>query len=156
MARADVVGGLLLAAGFGAALWEASSFQYGTEFAPGPGFAPVWISAIGIAISLVIAFGALRSARRLGPEAQPDEPAPGKGGLFRVGATLIALVVMIAIVPWLGFVSSVFVFLLFLTLGVQRLSLLAGVGASAGTVLFVYVVFVRLLEVPIPSGPLGF
>ena len=34
---------LLLAVVFGASLWEASSFQYGTEFAPGPGFAPIQV-----------------------------------------------------------------------------------------------------------------
>jgi len=156
MTRADILGGLLLAAGFGAALWEAWSFQYGTEFAPGPGFAPVWISAIGIAISLLIALNAWRSARRCAPEAQHDASALDRAGLFRVGATLVALVVMVAITPWLGFVPSILVFLLFLTLGVQRLSWLAGVGASVGTVVFVYLVFVRFLEVPIPSGPLGF
>ena len=55
-----------------------------------------------------------------------------------------------------GLVPSIFVFLLFLTLYVQRLSLLTAIGASAGTVFFVYVVFVRLLDVPIASGPLGF
>lgn len=154
--RADVCGGLLLAAGFGAALWEASSFQYGTEFAPGPGFAPVWISAIGIAIALLIAFNAFRSAHRSVAEAPPDGPALDRGGLARVGAALAALVAMLAIVPWLGFVSSVFIFLLVLTLWVQRLHVLTGVAASAGTVLFVYLIFVRFLEVPIPSGPLGF
>ena len=45
---------------------------------------------------------------------------------------------------------------LFLTLYVQRLSIFAGIASSVGTVVFVYVVFVRLLDVPIPSGPLGF
>ena len=50
MTRADFYGGLLLAAFFGAALWEGSTFQYGTEFSPGPGFAPVWLSAIGLCV----------------------------------------------------------------------------------------------------------
>jgi hypothetical protein len=61
-----------------------------------------------------------------------------------------------ALAAWLGLVPSILVFLLFLTLYVQRLSVLTGIGASVGTVIFVYVVFVVLLDVPIPSGPLGF
>ena len=60
MTRADIFGGLLLAVFFGAALWEGWSFQYGTEFAPGPGFAPVWLSALGLLLALIIAFAAWR------------------------------------------------------------------------------------------------
>ena len=156
MTRADLFAGLVLAAGFGAALWEAGSFQYGTEFAPGPGFAPVWLSAIGIALSLLIAFHAFRAMRD--PERSTDDGADAldKAGLFRVGATLAGLVAMMAVASWLGLVPSILVFLLFLTLYVQRLSILTAIGASVGTVFFVYVVFVLLLDVPIPSGPLGF
>lgn len=156
MTRADVFAGLLLAAAFSASLWEASSFQYGTEFAPGPGFAPVWLSAIGIVLALLITLNAFRATRH--PERSTDEgsDALDKAGLLRVGATLAGLVAMLAIAPWLGLVPSIFLFLLFLTLYVQRLSIVTGISASAATVFFVYVVFVRLLDVPIPSGPLGF
>ena len=156
MTRADVFAGLLLAAVFGACLWEASSFQYGTEFAPGPGFAPVWLSAIGSALALLIALHAFRAARHPEPSTDEVPDALDKAGLFRVAATLAGLVVMLAIESWLGLVPSIIVFLLFLTLYVQRLSVLTAIGASAGTVFFVYVVFVLLLDVPIPRGPLGF
>ena len=156
MTRADLIAGLLLAAGFGAALWEASSFQYGTEFAPGPGFAPVWLSAIGIALALLIAFHGFKAARHPERSAGEGADALDKPGLFRVAATLAGLVAMMALASWLGLVPSILVFLLFLTLYVQRLSIVTAIGASVGTVFFVYVVFVRLLDVPIPSGPLGF
>ena len=156
MTRADVYVGLLLAAVFSAGLWEASSFQYGTEFAPGPGFAPVWLGAIGVVLSLLIALNGFRASRQPGRSKDHDPDAPGKTGLYRVGATLAGLVAMLAAAPWLGLVPSIFLFLLFLTLHVQRLSVLTGLVTSAATVFFVYVVFVRLLDVPIPSGPLGF
>jgi putative tricarboxylic transport membrane protein len=155
MTRADVVAGALLTAGFCATLWEASSFQYGTQFAPGPGFAPVWLSAIGIALSLLVVGNALRAARRSEPRADGGAARLDRIGLFRVGATLIGLVVMLGIVPYLGLVPSLLAFLLFLTMVVQRLSWPLGIGASVATVLFIYLVFVRFLGVPIPSGPLG-
>jgi hypothetical protein len=155
MTRADIFTGLLLAAGFALALWEASSFQYGTEFAPGPGFAPVWLSAIGIAVCVLIALNAYRASRRRRPSPESTQPED-KRGLIRVGATLAGLVAMVLIAPSLGLVPSILLFLLFLTLGVQRLSIVTAIGTSAVTVLFVYIVFVRLLEVPIPPGPLGF
>jgi len=156
MRRADLIGGVLVALFFGAALWEASSFQYGTEFAPGPGFAPIWLSVLGILIALAIAVGGWRGMQRTKTQPGANEVALDRSGLVRVAVTLIALFGMIAVTPWLGFVPSIFVFLLFLTLFVQRLSVPTAIGASVGTVLFVYIVFVRLLDVPIPSGPLGF
>ena len=156
MTRIDVYAGLLLAAGFSAVLWVASSFQYGTEFAPGPGFAPIWYGAIGLVLSLLVAGDALRTVRHSGHAADSEANALDRTGLARVGATLIGLVVMLGIIPWLGLALSILVFLLFLTLGVQRLSLPVGVGASLATVLFVYLVFVRFLGVPAPVGPLGF
>lgn len=155
MSRADVVVALLIAAGFGAALWEASSFQYGTEFAPGPGFAPMWLSGIGLFLALLIAFSAWHDMRTAGRVAAGKD-AIDKRGLGRVGATVLGLVCMMLLVPWIGFVLAVLAFLLFLTLFVQGLRLVVGIPAALLTVAFVYVVFVRFLGVPIPAGPLGF
>ena len=154
MTRADFFGGLLLSAFFGAALWEGWSFRYGTEFAPGPGFAPVWLSAIGLCVSLLIAghgLWAMRSADR-GAAA----PALEKRGVMRVALTLLGLGAMILLVESLGLTLSILLFLLYLTLVMQRHAVAVGVAASVGTVVFVYLVFVHFLEVPVPKGPLGF
>jgi len=155
MTRADMIGGLLLSAFFGAALWEASSFQYGTEFAPGPGFAPVWLSAIGLCVSLMIAVHGMR-AMRSGEDSEQAAPALEVRGLVRVALTLLGLVAMVLLVKPLGLVASILLFLLYLTLVVQRHGVASAVGASVGTVVFVYVVFVYFLDVPVPTGPLGF
>jgi hypothetical protein len=156
MTRADFVGGLLLSAFFGAALWEASSFQYGTEFAPGPGFAPVWLSAVGLCVSLLIAAHGLRAMGGGESSKQRAAPALETWGLLRVALTLLGLAAMVLLVEPLGLVISILLFLLYLTLVVQRLGVAIGIGASVGTVVFVYAVFVYFLEVPIPKGPLGF
>ena len=154
MTRADFYGGLILMVFFGAALWEATTFQYGTEFSPGPGFAPVWLSAVGFCVSLLIAgFGlwAIRNPERFAkPPGRLDRP-----GLLRVGLTLLGLGAMVLLVPPLGLVLAILAFLLFLTLVVQQHSFAIGIGASVGTVAFVWFVFVYFLDVPIPKGPLG-
>lgn len=156
MTRADIIGGLLLAAGFGVVLWEASSFQYGTEFAPGPGFTPVWYSVIGIVISLTIAGLAWRSVRQ-SPQRQPDSGGRLDGaGLLRVGAALAGMTGMLMVASLVGLLPALLAFLLFLTLVVQRLPILPATGASLATVVFIYFVFVHFLGVPIPTGPLGF
>ena len=154
MTRADLYGGLLLAAFFAAALWEASTFQYGTEFSPGPGFAPVWLSAIGLCVSVLIAVHGLR-AMRSGEGAEEKAPSLEKPGLVRIGLTLLGLAAMVLLVEPVGPVLAILLYLLFLTVIVQRHSLVVAVGTSVGTVVFVYLVFVYLLEVPIPKGPLG-
>jgi hypothetical protein len=151
--RADFVGGLLLSVFFGAALWEGWSFQYGSEFAPGPGFAPVWLSAIGLCVSLLIAAHGLWAMRGADRSAAP---ALEKWGLVRVALTLLGLGAMVFLVESLGLALSILLFLLYLTLVVQRHTIGVGIGASVGTVVFVYMVFVYSLGVPIPKGPLGF
>lgn len=156
MTRADFFGGLLLAAFFGTALWEAWSFQYGTEFAPGPGFAPVWLSAIGLCVSLLIAGHGLRAIRGGERSEQRAAPALEKRGLLRVALTLLGMAAMLFVSDALGMMVSILLFLLFVTLVVQRHTVWAGIAASLGTAAFVYVVFVYFLQVPIPKGPLGF
>ncbi|MEX2642773.1 MAG: tripartite tricarboxylate transporter TctB family protein [Acetobacterales bacterium] len=154
MTREDFYVGLLLAAGFGATLWGALSFQYGSELAPGPGFAPVWLSVLGIALALTIAVTARRGAAAGGEAAERIEV--DRGGLYRVAVTLAGLAAMLFLVTYLGLALSVLVFLLFLTLAVQRLPALTAIGASVATVCVIYLLFVRFLGVPAPAGPLGF
>jgi putative tricarboxylic transport membrane protein len=154
MTRADLYGGLLLAMFFAAALWEALTFQYGTEFSPGPGFAPVWLAAIGLCVSLLIAAHGLR-AMRSAEGSDRNGPNLDRPGVVRVGLTLLGLAGMVLLVQPLGLALALLLYLLFLTVIVQRHSFLVAVGTSVGTVVFVYLVFVQFLEVPIPKGPLG-
>jgi putative tricarboxylic transport membrane protein len=156
MTRADFYGGLILSVFFGAALWEGLSFQYGTEFAPGPGFAPVWLSGAGLCVSLLIAAHGLRFMGRSEHSESHAAPTLEKWGVLRVALTLLGLVGMILLVPALGLALAILAFLLYLTLVVQRHSYVVGIGASVGTIVFVYFIFVYALDVPIPKGPLGF
>jgi hypothetical protein len=156
MTRADFYGGVILSVFFAATLWEGTTFQYGTEFSPGPGFAPVWLSAIGLLVSLLIALHGFRLLRASERSEATEAPKLEKWGLLRVVLTLLGLAAMIFLVPTLGLALAITAFLLYLTLVVQRHSLVVGIGASVGTVVFVYVVFVHFLDVPVPTGPLGF
>lgn len=156
MTRADIFGGVLLAAGFGAVLWEASSFQYGTEFAPGPGFTPVWYSVIGIVLSLSIAGLAWRAVRQSPQRESDSDDRLDAAGLLRVGAALAGMAAMLLVTSLVGLLPALLAFLLYLTLVVQRLPILPATGASLATVVFIYFVFVHSLGVPVPTGPLGF
>lgn len=152
MSRADVFIGLAGAVIFLLLLWGAQSYPYSSQFTPGPGFAPTWLAITGIVLSALVAFNAWRGWRD--PELTPD--LSNRPGLVRVAAALVGLFVMMQLSPPLGLITAVLVYLLFLTLVVQRLRWPVAVGTSLGTVVFVIVVFQRFLNVPFPRGPLGF
>ena len=151
MTRADLWIGLLGIVAFALLYLEARNFPYGSEFAPGPGFAPVWLSLLGLLLSALVAINGLRAR---GSPAAPPDPS-GRTGLVRVAAAVIGMVVLLQLVRPLGLILAVLVYLLFLTLVVQRLRWPVALSTSLGTMLFIYVVFQRFLNVPMPRGPLG-
>lgn len=153
MTRADRFIGVVLGVACLWALWQATTFPYGAEFAPGPGFAPVWLSAIGAALSFLIAFNSWRWRARLPSEAAATG---GRAGLLRAAAGVVGLLLMIQLIPALGFLVALGAYLVFVTLAVERLAPPVGLAASLGTAGFVYLVFGRFLGVPFPRGPLGF
>lgn len=152
MTRADFPIGLLLAAACLATLWQATALPYRSPTGPGPGFFPLWLALIGTALALLIAVNARRSP---GLAAAPSEHG-GRPGLVRVAAAAGGLLLMIVLIPVLGFFLAVLAYLVFLALAIERLSLPVGLGTSLGTTAFVYLVFARFLRVPFPAGPLGF
>jgi Tripartite tricarboxylate transporter TctB family len=179
-------GGERLAAGALAALmllwlWQARQLPYIVDGRPGPGFFPVWLAALGLALTLIILAGTFR---RHQPDA-PDPKAPpqdetqstnqperhvephqktlgGDGAAqstraqaLRLTGALAGLLAFLALMPLLGFVVGLAVYLLFLSLLVLRMRAVSGLAVSLGTVAFVYVVFGLLLNVPFPAGTIG-
>ena len=152
MTRADTWLGVLLAVACLAVLWQATALPYLSPTGPGPGFFPLWLTVMGAVLAILIAVNARRAP---GLAAGPTEHG-GRAGLLRIALAAGGLIVTIALIPVLGLILAVLTYLLFLALAIERLSLPAGIGTSVGTMAFVYVVFVRLLRVPLPTGPLGF
>ena len=147
MTRQDVAIGGVLAVVFGVMAWQATKMTYGTEFAPGPGFTPLWLGVIGAFLALAVAVRA-RGAKGLPPA---DPRAERRVALSALG---IAVVAMAA--PVVGLVLALAAYLIFFTLVIERLRIRVGLASSAGTALLVYLVFERFLNVPFPIGPLGF
>lgn len=147
MTRADVVAGAVLATVFAAMAWQATTMTYGTEFAPGPGFTPLWLGVIGAILALTVAVRA-RGATDL-PPAEPRAE-------MRVALSALGIAVVVMAAPIIGLVLAIAAYLIFFTLVIERLRIRVGLASSAGTAVFVYLVFERFLNVPFPIGPLGF
>jgi len=146
LTRADSVIGSGLTIAFLVMAWGASRLPYWADFAPGAGFAPLWFSLAGAAVSAYVAVRGLRA---------PSAEGPGGAGLVRVVIALVALVVAMAAVPFAGFFVALSAYLLIVTFGVERLRPVVALASAAGTIALIYVLFALVLRVPFPKGWLG-
>jgi hypothetical protein len=146
MSRADSVIGAGLALTFLAMGWMAAQLPIWAQFAPGAGFAPLLYSLTGAAVALYVAVRGLRA---------PSVERPNGGGLLRVAAAVVALVIAVAAVPILGFFVALAGYLLLLTFVVQRLRPVVALASAGGTIALVYLLFGVLLRVPFPKGWFG-
>ena len=145
----DRMGGGVLLAFAGYIMITSLSMEYVKEGVPGPGFLPFWTSLIlgGAAIMILVNSwkkplkGLLMANRTV---------------LWRTVIFFLAMVVMVFLIPYLGMVVTLALFMLFAVpfLGARdRLKILASVVLVP---LFVYVLFQFVLQVPLPVGPWRF
>jgi putative tricarboxylic transport membrane protein len=139
---------LLLAVHVG---YESLALRYYTSLGPGPGFFAFWLALIlgGLAVAMVVQATVGR------PEPAPPDFLADRGGFLRMGAVALSLLMTALLLERIGFRLTMFAVYLFLlrVLGNQRLvtDLLIAIAGSFG----VYFVFVRWLNVPLPTGVLG-
>lgn len=166
-----VVAGLVGVVG-AAAVGGSTDLGYWTSLGPGPGFFPMWLGILLCGLSVAWLVQVWRSTRRRGtsegagvghespglreaagaPDLDADD-AP-EYSLPTVVAILVSLCVLAAALEVVGYQLSMLVFLLFhlVVLGRRRLlfSLLLSLAGSFG----VFVLFTRLLTVPLPASSL--
>lgn len=147
MTRADVAIGGVLTVVFVLLAWQAMQLTYGTEFAPGPAFAPLWLCVLGAVLAAVIAVRG---------RAAPAAPSLDLRAEGRVALSVVGAVVALVAVPILGFVTAFAVYLVFFSVVVVRLRLPVALVTAIAVTAFIYLVFARLLSVPFQVGPLGF
>jgi putative tricarboxylic transport membrane protein len=149
--RGDFIGGAFIAA-FGVyVIVQSSRLSYFSEFGPGPGFLPLWlgIGLLALAICL-IAVSVFRPGR---------EQQAGPGSQVAAGRALggwLAMMVAIALLPWLGFSLILALLSAFLILALERRSFLTAVSVAFGLAFGFQVIFALALGLSLPSGPWGF
>lgn len=144
---ADLAAGILLAVLGGYVLAAASAFSRLSTGYPGPGLFP---QVLGVILALLGL--SLLLARPL--EETEERVVLTREGLANAVSVVAAVLVYMAAVNRLGFI---------LTAGLLLVGLMVKLGAGAGrSVVFgfglsgiLYVLFARLLRVPLPGGPLG-
>jgi putative tricarboxylic transport membrane protein len=147
-----VAGSLLLALGIVVALL-ARRLPYWHDYAPGPGFFPLWIGALLAAVSAV---ELLRSMRRSPEEAATDGPSD-EPGFTRTSAIVAGLsVVATLLVAPLGFILAMAVFIAGASWTLAPANPVRNLASTLIIPLSVWLIFVLWLGVPLPRGPLGF
>jgi len=115
---------------------------------PGARFFPVILAVAGAAVATLLLFAQWRGFERIAVD------FPTRLGADRVGATILALVVLAFGAPLVGFVPMLAAFVLVMLIVVLRQSVLGSLATAAIVAGFVHFVFVRWLSVPLPM-PFG-
>ena len=128
---------------------QALGLRYWGDFAPGPGFLPLWL---GIMLVVLVAVFFFTSFQRASAKEVVDA-APRVG---RIAAIVVGFIACIAAIEWLGFGASVAAYLVFLLGAVERQRPAVVAGVALGTTVALHLVFRTWLGVPLPEGPWGF
>ncbi|HEV8344482.1 MAG TPA: tripartite tricarboxylate transporter TctB family protein [Candidatus Binatia bacterium] len=149
--KGDLASGVCVAA-FGLYVTvESSRLTYVSEFGPGPGFLPLWLGmgllGFGLCLIGVSLFRSSRAERNV-----PGSPAAAGRAL----GGWLALMVAIALLPWLGFSFILALLSAFLILALERRSFLTAVSVAFGLAFGFQVIFALALGLSLPSGPWGF
>lgn len=150
MRRANIVGAMISTAIGLFIVTQAAQLEYWTSMGPGPGFVPLW-AGIGISLAgIVLLVQILRSP-------SDEKEATGEKGRFGV-VGFVAVMTMLAAegMNILGFTITTFLFLVIL-IGMSRKHRLPTViGVAGGVTITFLLVFKWGLQVPLPTGYIGF
>lgn len=120
-------------------------YPYSTQFGPGPGFFPVWISGFMILFSLIFLIKLFRSNISGAFFNHPDS-------LKTLILFIVGLIITIILIPILGLILSLGLFCLFAFRLFDKHSWKGSVGVSVGAMVIFYLIFVIWLKVPLPTG----
>lgn len=130
--------------GAGAAV-KAVDIGFGSFKDPGPGFFPFWLAVLMAVVACLVYL----SSR--GPD-ERAAPLWSTGGLRRPAAAVAVMLVYTQVLDFLGFCTATFFLLATWQRAVERKTWkTVGLVAVVGTAC-VYVVFVLLLQLPMPHG----
>jgi hypothetical protein len=147
----DLIGGIFwIAVGVLLSLWSIS-YKIGTPTQPGPGFYPLGLGILLIFFSLILLGQGTRSSQA----AKKASPFSVSGGWKRIAYVVLVLLLLTFFFETIGYLLTFFLLIMLLMAGAglqswKRILLVAFFSA-----LGVYLVFVLLLQQPLPRGFLG-
>ena len=147
----DLIGGLFwLGVGILLSLW-ATRYSIGSLTLPGPGSLPLVLGLILILLSIIVIARGILTSRVTGGDSPSFLLTGWKKGVY----TVVILLLGAFFFERLGYLLTFFLLIVFLMRGAGAQSWKRTVLVAICSALGVYLVFVRLLEQPLPLGLLG-
>jgi hypothetical protein len=141
-----VAGGFFVVLG-AAVIALSGDLPFGQMSMPGAGFMPTLIAV------LLIVFGAALMLRaREGRQFSEIGWDDGR----HAAQVLVITVVAVSLYAWLGFVITMTLMMAFILIVIEHRNVLRAAAYSVVVVVTTYVVFVHLLQSPLPDGILGY
>ena len=149
-----VVGAGFVAAG---ALIFTGTLSYPTleGGAPGPALFPQVLAVLMVGFGACLVVPAVLARRQDSPNVVQAHPGPGWGKVVNAFLVFAAIIAFNLVLPILGFLLTALAILFGLMWWLGTPVLRAAL-AAAGLTLFVYVIFGKILRVPLPLGLLWF
>ena len=139
--------GLFILVG-GVIFWQASLLPYYSEYGPGPGLLPVWISGLMIALCVVNIIIALKKGKT-----DLVEILPKGTGLINLLACVGGYALFMILVPYAGFtISSISMLFILFSRGYKWYW---GLVWSIAVTVVMYMMFISILGVPLPVNEFG-
>lgn len=148
MVRADALAGSILSIFALYYIYESLQLPFWSDVGPGAGALPLLCGLLFAALSLALVVGNLR-------EGSPDAGRVDLACWRTAAAVLGALFLAVALARALGMILTIFLFMLFHTLVVERVRWKSAVLASLAITAMFYLVFEMWLDVPLVIGMLG-
>jgi len=152
MRRVDIISAVIFLMLGSYAIAEARRLPKYESFGPGGDFMPFWLGVIMDLLAVLLLVSALRSPA----PAQSEPLLPPRDGQLRIASIVVSLAVYTFVIEYLGYLTSTFLFLLFLIAVLSKASRRATILTSIGGSLLFTVVFAWLLQIPLPRGFLPF
>lgn len=148
-----VTGGVVALVGL-LALLQALSFDFfGANGEPGPGMFPALLSGLLIVLGLALAASYLIGARRHEEHMEKLDLDPARMG--RATAIWACFVVMVVLLPFVGFLPATLLLVGVLVLAMERQRSLKALAAVLVLPVATYLLFAVALEVPLPVWGFG-
>ena len=128
-------------------LFYSRSYPYVSEYGPGPGMFPIWLSGLLILLSGFYIFASLKGN-------DSSDKMPGRKGMLNVLFLILCMAMFVFLLPVLGFniCASATLFALLSRAYRWFINLAISIGSSVS----LYVIFSIALGVRLPVNALGF
>ncbi|MBP1930962.1 tripartite tricarboxylate transporter TctB family protein [Ammoniphilus resinae] len=148
MKNAGALVGFLILIFAGTLFFQALSFDYYSDYGPGPGLFPLWLSGLLILLSIAYIIDCYRKNI-----IQLKDILPKGAGLRKIILIMVSLVVFYILAPFTGY--SVAGIIMLMILFIKEYKWYWGLGISVVVTVVLFYTFYSVLNVPLPVNSFG-